>query len=171
MSDQIPLLLGQELLQIISQQDQQASEPSSPHDAAQMSPNTHARSGLSGLPDQAQAEEEVQESVADTAAHWVGSADGVRTDGQDEELRNALAAETEHRVCCVWSYQEACDVLKFWQEKAETIMLCSLCLQHVYVGFDCAYWKYQQLYCNHLPAVGIAASLETGAGIIHDYSS
>lgn len=89
------LLPGQELLQIISQQDQQASEPATPSDAAQ---TAHDSSSLSGLPDQAQAEGEVQESLAPTGAHLVGEADGAPTDGQDEELRDALAAETQHMV-------------------------------------------------------------------------
>ena len=98
MSKPLLLLLGQELLQIITQQDRQASDPASPSDAAQGVPITHDRPGLSGLPDQAQAEGEVQESEAPAPAHLVGEADGTPTDGRDEELRDSLAAETQHMV-------------------------------------------------------------------------
>lgn len=48
--------------------------------------------------DQARDEEEVGEPVAAAAAHTVGEADGVSTDGRDEELHVALAAETDHKV-------------------------------------------------------------------------
>ena len=68
----------------------------SPGDA--LPPASNNRPGLSGLPDQGPAEEDVQEPVAAAAAHVVGEADGAPTDGQDEELREALAAETEHKV-------------------------------------------------------------------------
>ena len=95
-----PLLLsGQDLLRILSQQDQQASGPmtgASPGDALPLVPDNGP--GVSGLPDQAPADEDVQEPVAAAATHLVGKADGAPTDGQDEELRNALAAETEHMV-------------------------------------------------------------------------
>ena len=94
------LLSGQDLLRILSQQDQQASgSPSgaSPGDA--LPPAGDSRAGLPGLPDQALAEEgEAQEPVAAAAAHVVGGSDGAPTAGQDEELRDALAAETEHMV-------------------------------------------------------------------------
>lgn len=68
-----------------------------PSDA--LPPVSHNMPGLPSLPDQAPAEEDVQEPVAAAAAHLVGEADGAPTDGQDEKLRNALAAETEHMVC------------------------------------------------------------------------
>ena len=62
------LSLGGELLQILSQQDQ------------------------------AMTDEDVEEAVADAAAHLVGEADGTPTNGRDEELQDALAAETQHKV-------------------------------------------------------------------------
>ena len=95
-----PLLLsGQDLLRILNQQDQQASGPvtgASPSDA--LPPVADDGPGLSGLPDQAPAEQDGQEPEAAAAAHLVGEADGAPTDGQDKELRDALAAETEHMV-------------------------------------------------------------------------
>lgn len=63
-----------------------------------LNPVSNNRLDPSGLPDQGPAEEDVQEPVAAAAARLVGEADGAPTDGQDEELRNALAAETEHMV-------------------------------------------------------------------------
>ena len=60
--------LGGELLQILSQQDQAVDD------------------------------EDVEEPIAAAAAHVVGEADGAPTDGKDEELQEALAAETEHKV-------------------------------------------------------------------------
>ena len=36
--------------------------------------------------------------MAAAATHMVGEADGAPTDGKDEELQDALAAETEHKV-------------------------------------------------------------------------
>jgi len=62
------LSLGGELLQILSQQDQAVTD------------------------------EDVEEPVAGAAAHLVGAADGAPTDGRDEELQDALAAETQHKV-------------------------------------------------------------------------
>lgn len=93
------LLSGQDLLRIISQQDQRASGPAtgaSTGDA--LAPVSDDRPGLPVLPDQASAEKEVQEPGAAAAAHLVGEADGASTDGQDAELRDALAAGTEHMV-------------------------------------------------------------------------
>ena len=93
------MLSGQDLLRILSQQDQQTSgrmTGASPGDALPPVPDNGP--GGSGLPDQAPAEEDIQEPVAAAAAHLVGEADGAPTDGQDEELRSALAAETEHMV-------------------------------------------------------------------------
>lgn len=90
---------GQDLLQILSQQDQQASGPATgagPGEA--LPPMPEDRQGSSAMPDQAQAEAEVQEPVAVAAAHLVGDADGAPTDGQDTELHDALAAETGHMV-------------------------------------------------------------------------
>lgn len=96
-ADRSLLLSGQDLLRILSQQDQQASGPQAgagPGDA--LPPASDSRAGL---PDQALAEEgEAQEPGAAAAVHVVGESDGAPTDGQDEELRNALAAETEHMV-------------------------------------------------------------------------
>ena len=65
--------LGGELLQILSQQDQVVDNA-----------------------------EDAEEPVAAAAAHMVGEADGAPTDGKDEELQGALAAETEHKVVS-WS--------------------------------------------------------------------
>ena len=62
------LCLGGELLQILSQQDQAVTD------------------------------EDVGEPVAGAAAHLVVEADGAPTDGRDEELQGALAAETQHKV-------------------------------------------------------------------------
>lgn len=63
-----------------------------------LAPVSDNRPDPSGLPDQGPAEEDVQEPVAAAASHLVGEADGAPTDGQDEELRKALAAETQHMV-------------------------------------------------------------------------
>ena len=60
--------LGGELLQILSQQDQAVDD------------------------------EDAEEPMATVATHVVGEADGAPTDGKDEELQDALAAETEHKV-------------------------------------------------------------------------
>ncbi|KAL0030048.1 hypothetical protein WJX79_003167 [Trebouxia sp. C0005] len=56
--------------------------------------------------DQAMTDEGVEEPVADAAAHLVGEADGAPTDGRDEELRDALAAETQHKDDVQASQQE-----------------------------------------------------------------
>lgn len=91
---------GQDLLRILSQQDQQASGPQAGASPGAALPPAGANTvGPPGLPDQALAEEgEAREPVAAAAAHVVGESDGAATDGQDEELRDALAAETEHMV-------------------------------------------------------------------------
>ncbi|KAL0027199.1 hypothetical protein WJX77_002651 [Trebouxia sp. C0004] len=47
--------------------------------------------------DQAMTDKDVEEPVADAAAHLVGEADGAPTDGRDEELQDALAAETQQK--------------------------------------------------------------------------
>lgn len=93
------MLSGQDLLQILSQQDQRASGPASqagPGEALHLTPEDGQ--GSSELPDQTHDEEDDQEHVAAAAAHLVGKADGTPTNCQDEELRDALAAETEHMV-------------------------------------------------------------------------
>jgi len=77
------LSLGGELLQILSQQDQ-------------------ATTG-----------EEVEEPVVGAAAHLIGEADGAPTDGRDEELQDALAAETQHKVgldTCLGAPRHTCIV-------------------------------------------------------------
>ena len=90
---------GQDLLQILSQQDLEASEPVPGAGLEEALPSMpEDQQGSSNLPQQARAEAEVQEPLAVAAAHLVGEADGAPTDGQDDELQDALAAETEHMV-------------------------------------------------------------------------
>lgn len=77
------LCVGGELLQILSQQDQAVTD------------------------------EDVGGPVAGAAAHLVGEADGAPTDGRDEELQDALAAETQHKVSldtCWDSQRHTCTV-------------------------------------------------------------
>lgn len=98
---------GGELLQILSQQDQETSSPE------------EDQPGTSSLAGQTPDDEDVQEPIAGAAAHTVGEADGAPTDGRDEELHSTLAAETEHKVCInqlpdilkQTAYQHACVII------------------------------------------------------------
>ena len=90
---------GGDLLTILHQQNQQAAED----DQDDLDDDSLLEQGLEqqpepsrqALPDEAARSDE---PVAQAEAHLVGKADGVPTQGQDAELRDALAAETESKV-------------------------------------------------------------------------
>lgn len=67
-------------------------------------------------------DEGVEEPVADAAAHLVGEADGAPTDGRDEELRDALAAETQHKVG-----------LRYLSRCSKAHLHCACVLSYLYV--------------------------------------
>ena len=96
---------GDELLQILSQQDMEASSPTAGAFLGNALEEEDTQQGSSDLPEQATAAE-AEERTAAASKHLVGTADGMPTDGRDKELQEALAAETEHKVslpsmsCC-----------------------------------------------------------------------
>ena len=88
---------GDELLQILSQQDMEASSPTAGAFLGNALKEEDIQQGFSDLPEKA-TNADAEERTAAASKHLVGIADGMPTDGRDEELQEALAAETEHKV-------------------------------------------------------------------------